>query len=175
MSIDNMDIAIVIFNACIIIIGYSLGTYLTKHMSYCVSVLTFTISRQLLAIIQKKCDNQAIPTFIFAILVMMPFIYNNKLVESLSNISINCFSLAWSGVIELWISSFTSHAEPFLVYIVIFISLESIHHTAITIFDFSEGMFTWESASRLYNYELMVIAHDSSSSVGLPPIQNLLQ
>ena len=172
MSIDNMDIAIVIFNACIIITGYSLGTYLTQQMRYVVSVLTFTISQQLLTIVQKKCENQLIPTFLFVVLIVTIMMYNKHWDETISNISFNCFALACSSLIDSWITSFYNSLEPFIVYLIIFITLQSMQEIAMSLFDFSEGLFTIEKASHFYNYELMVIAHDTSSSVGLPPVQN---
>jgi hypothetical protein len=164
-NIDDMDFALVAFNACIIIVGYSLRATLSQQITYCISVMTFTISRQILTILQKKCDTQMMPPFVIAIMAMIVFLYNRNLGIPISNISINCISLAWSSIIELWLFSFYGNLEQFLIYIIVFIALQSFEDFALSIYDFSEGLI---SPNLFYNHDLMVIAHDGSSLVGLP-------
>jgi len=171
-KIDNKDIAVVVFNVFIVVMLYSIVLMNTKiqvatQVHYTLGVLIFTISQQLFTILQKFCDNEIVQTFFITTTVMAILLYNRHLGSPLYNICVNCLALSWTLLIEVWISSFHSAFEPFIVYFIIFIVIQKMQESALRVFDFTEGLFQTPK-DILYGYEMIMIAHDTSSSIGLP-------
>jgi hypothetical protein len=175
-KIDNMDIAVIFFNTVLVILGYSIVSMneeqTVSQIRYCLGVMVFTISQQLFTIIQKKFDNDIIHSFIITTSVITVLLYNHdKFTRPLYFLCINCLSLAWTLLIEVWISSFYSSFEPFIIYFIIFIIIQTFQDWAVHVFNFSKGIYhthQGDLVASLYSYEAIVIAHEASSNVGLP-------
>ena len=177
-AIDNMDISVVAFNVAILVIGHSLITaedkIVTSQVQYCVGVMIFTVSRQLFVILQKHFDNEVVHTFMVIITIFVLIIYNSswQIGKPIFNILVNCLSLAWTLLIETWLTSFNSAFEPFLVYFIIFATLQTLQESSASVVDFTEGVvINKDQISILYSYEMMAITHEASSTIGLPALR----
>jgi hypothetical protein len=177
-AIDNMDISVVAFNAAILVIGHSLITaedkIVTSQLQYCIGVMIFTVSRQLFAILQKYFDNEVLHTFMVTVTIFVVILYNSNwhVGKPIYTIVINCLSLAWTLLIETWLTSFNSAFEPYLVYFIVFATLQTLQESSASVVDFTEGIVVnKDQISTLYSYEMMAITHEASSTIGLPPLR----
>ncbi len=172
--IDNMDTAVVVFNACIVILGNSLIQFsaLPTQIHYCLGVLVFTISQQSFVILQKHCNDDKISSFIVVITMITLLFYTHSYNKSLYNVCIICLSLAWTLLLEQWLASFYNLQEHLIIYLILFISIQKMKETMMQVLDFTEGVLSKDHLLIVYGFEedmLMVIPHDTSSAVGLPP------
>lgn len=177
--VDNMDIALAVFNiGILVVLNYFLvmvGNYGPSQIQYCTGVMIFTISQQLFVIVQKYCGNEPVHSFIISLTVFTSLLYNKicrQIGKSIFVICINCLSLAWSLLIENWLSSFYGGYEPFLVFLVVFLAIQNLQEATYLIVDFTQDCYASHRIANViaYGYEMMsVIAHSDSSSIGLPP------
>jgi hypothetical protein len=161
----RQDVGVVFLNTVLVVLGYAVAAE-QPQIQYCLGVMVFTISRQLFAIAQRRFDNDIIHCFAITATVAVVLLYDhNKYTRPLFFLCVNCISLAWTLLIEVWIASFHGALEPFIIYFVIFVLVETCHDWAVLALDVSKGA---KSDHVLYSYEAFVIAHEASSEVGLP-------
>lgn len=167
--VDNMDVAVVVFNGGLLTIAYA---YLSNvrnpasQINYCLGVLIFTVSQQIFSMLQKYGYNKVNQTFVITITIFTVFLFNNSCRMHLSmpilNIFINCIVMSWGMLIETWLASFYSIFEPFILYFIIFIAIQKIQSSTASVIDFTRGIFTnKEQIAILYGYEMMVITHEN--------------
>jgi hypothetical protein len=166
--IDNMDIAVVIFNCGLLILAYTITSQvsnLPSQINYCLGVMVFTISQQLFHMLQKYGDNKVSQTFIIIIIIFNFLSFNHAsrrlLAAPILNICINCVALSWTMLIEIWIASFFGIFEIFFIYFIVFLSIQKIQNSTSSVIDFTEGIFSnKEQIAILYGYEMMMITHE---------------
>ena len=180
ISIDNMDIAVIAFNIGIVILVYHhLTTFkrensaLPSQIEYGLGVLTFNISQQIFQMLQKKCNNKVLVSFMTVITLVACLFYTNTLyTKRMHNICVFCLGMAWSLLIEQWLSHFYSLFEYLFVYLIIFMAIQNLQETILLVYDFTEGsLMSKNLLAVMHDFEsVMVIPHSASSNVGLPYI-----
>ncbi len=167
--VDNMDVAVIIFNCGLLILLYSITSKISNlpsQIHYCLSVMVFTISRQVFNILQKYGNNKVSQTFIIIIIIFNFLLFNQAskrvLASPVQNICINCIALSWTMMLKIWFASFYGIFEPFFIYFIVFISIQKIKNSISSVIDFTEGIFSnKEQISTLNAYEIIVMSHDN--------------
>lgn len=177
--IDNMDIAVVVFNMAVIFLVYSVAaiqspkgnTTLPSQVQYCLGVLNFAIAQQSFNFLLKLYSNQVMGAILSIITLMTLLHYSTFYNQAVYNICIFGIGIAWALLVESWLSSFYNFFEHVILYTIIFIMIHKLQITVTMIYEFTEGLLTTKAfAVVAYDYytNMMVIPHESSTAVGLP-------
>lgn len=179
-QIDNMDIAVIVFNMAVIFLVYSVA-YIQKQqkkdlvlppqVQYCLGVLNFAIAQQAFNFLLKLCNNEVLGALVTVTTVMTLLLYNRFYNQAFYNICIFCLGMAWALLVENWIYSFYNFYEHIIIYLIIFILIQKLQTAMSLVYDFSEGLLSRRNLSAgVYDYytNMMVIPHETSSEVGLP-------
>jgi hypothetical protein len=165
--VDNMDIAVIIFNCGLLILTYTIASKISNlpsQVHYCLGVIVFTISRQIFTLLQKYANNKLSQTFVIIIIIFNFLLFNQiskrLLATPVLNICINCIALSWTMMLDFWFASFYGIFEPFFIYFIVFIFIQKIKNSTSSVIDFTEGNFSnKEQMSILNAYEIIVITH----------------